>query len=275
MKSAHFPARAVALFAAVFATFAGAEEIGPDGLGSLPEVEVVFLGEVHDNPLHHAHQAAAVAALGANVLIFEMLTEEQAARLRPEHYGSAEEMAAVLGWDGSGWPDFAMYHPIFLAAPDAQVLGGGLDRDIVRRAVTEGAAATIPDWAEVFALGAPLPDAEQAARESGQAEAHCGALPPEMLPGMVEAQRLRDAALARAVLTAVVAIGGPVVVITGNGHARRDWGAPAMLARLLPDMPMLTIGQFELEASEDPPFDLWLVTEAADRPDPCLALRDR
>ncbi len=63
----------------------------------------------------------------------------------------------------------------------------------------EGAAAVFGAAAARFGLDAPLPEDEQAAREAEQAEAHCGALPAEMLPGMVEAQRLRDAALARAV----------------------------------------------------------------------------
>jgi hypothetical protein len=59
-------------------------------------------------------------------------------------------------------------------------------------------------------------------------------LAPEILPGFVEAQRLRDAALAEAALAALEAHGAPVAIITGNGHARRDWGVPAVLAVAAP-----------------------------------------
>ena len=104
-------------------------------------------------------------------------------------------------------------------------------------------------------------------------EAHCDALPEDILPGMVEAQRLRDAALARAVLAAMAETGGPVAVITGNGHARRDWGLPRMLARAAPDLTLVSIGQFEAPPEDDPPFDLWLVTTPAPRDDPCAAFR--
>ena len=44
-------------------------------------------------------------------------------------------------------------------------------------------------------------DSEQAAREAEQMAAHCDALPEDILPGFVEAQRLRDAALAEDVLS--------------------------------------------------------------------------
>ena len=56
--------RAVILTAALAcAGAAGAREIGPDGLDRLPEVDVIVLGEVHDNPVHHVHQARAVRAI--------------------------------------------------------------------------------------------------------------------------------------------------------------------------------------------------------------------
>ena len=76
-------------------------------------------------------------------------------------------------------------------------------------------------------------------------QAHCDALPEDMLPGMVAVQRLRDAVLARAVVRAMDDTGGPVAVITGNGHARRDWGMPAMLARAAPDLDVWVLGQTE------------------------------
>ena len=127
--------------------------------------------------------------------------------------------------------------------------------------------------AQAYGLTEPLTTPEQTEREAGQREAHCNALPEDLLAGMVEAQRLRDAVLADAVLKAWRATGGPVVLITGNGHARRDSGVPAMLAKAAPDLSVFSIGQYEESAPADPPFDLYLVTPAAEREDPCLAFR--
>lgn len=261
---------ALALTLCVCAAPAYAEQIQPEALAAL-SADVVILGEVHDNPVHHAHQAQAVAALAPAALVFEMLTPDQAALVTDANRGDAAALGAALGWEASGWPDFTMYHPIFTAAPDAKVYGAALPRDQVRRSVAEGAAAILGDEAERFGLTTPLPAAEQAEREAEQMAAHCNAMPADLMPGMVEAQRLRDASLARATVQAMAETGGPVAVIAGSGHARRDWGIPAALALAAPELSVLSVGQIEAEGVADPdqPFDLWLVTEPTPREDPC------
>lgn len=266
-------AGAALLLAAALAAPAGAGEIAPAALAALPPADVVILGEVHDNPVHHAHQAAAVAALQPAALVFEMLTPEQAARATPEARANADRLAAALGWEGSGWPDFALYWPIFAAAPGAAILGGGLPRETVRRAFAEPLPEIFGPGAAAYGLDRPLPVAEQAEAEAEQQAAHCNALPEEMLPGFVAAQRLRDAALARAVVEAHAATGGPVVLIAGSGHARTDRGVPAKLARAAPALRVLSVGQLEGRPAAAPPFDLWIVTPPAPRSDPCAAFR--
>jgi hypothetical protein len=251
----------------------GASAIDATDLYALPRADVVVLGEVHDNPVHHAHQAIAIEAVAPSAVVFEMLSPDQAGRVTPRLARSAEALGAILGWEASGWPDIAIYHPVFVAAGEAAIRGGAAPMDDVRRATREGAAAAFGPDAARFGIDAPLPEAEQALREAGQLMAHCNALPAEALGGMVEAQRLRDAWLARAALEAVEQTGGPVVVITGNGHARADWGVPRMLAAAAPELEVLTVGQFEEAAEARPPYDLWLVTEAVARPDPCAAFR--
>jgi len=250
-----------------------AAEINVGALDHLPRADVVLLGEVHDNPVHHENQARAVAALRPAALVFEMLTPDQAGRVDGSSRRDADTLAGVLGWAGTGWPDFALYYPIFAAAPEAVIFGGNLPRDQVRRAVYEGAAPVFGAGADRFGLTVPLPQPEQAAREAEQMAAHCDALPVDMLPGMVAAQRLRDAALARAVLQAIAQTGGLVVVITGNGHARRDWGVPEILRQAAPDLQLFSLGQYEDAAPFAPPNDVYLVTKGVARPDPCLAFQ--
>lgn len=270
------------ILALALALPARAAEITPEALDALPQADVILLGEVHDNPAHHLNQARAVAALRPKALVFEMLTPEAAAAA-PADRSDATALGRALGWDGSGWPDFALYHPIFAAAPEARLYGAEWPRDQVRRAVTEGAAVVFGPEAARYGLDRPLPAAEQRAREDEQFQAHCGAMPADLMAGMVQAQRLRDAALARAVVQAVEETGGPVVVIAGGGHVRRDWGVPAVLAQAAPGLRLLSVGQ--LEAAPDaepatapatasdpaPPYDLWLITPPEPRDDPCAA----
>jgi len=257
------------------AAIAQPRQIDTADLLDLPPADIYVLGEVHDNAIHHDNQAFAVTAIAPKAIVFEMLSEAQALAIRPELLGSEPDLRAALGWDATGWPDFAIYYPIFNAAKDALFYGAALDRALVRQAVSDGAAAVFGDGASLFGLDQVLDDNEQATREAGQMAAHCDALPVEMLGGMVEAQRLRDAALARATFAAFQETGGPVVVITGNGHARRDWGFPRDLEQVLPDPNILSIAQFESEPDNDTPFDLWLVTAPAEREDPCAAFKTK
>ncbi|MCV2882679.1 ChaN family lipoprotein [Actibacterium sp. XHP0104] len=244
-------------------------QIDADDLRHLPRADVVVLGEVHDNPVHHENQAAAVASIAPAALVFEMLDAAQAARITPALRGDADALGAELGWADSGWPDFALYYPIMAAVPQARIYGGAVPRADVRRSVSEGAAAVMGGDAAAYGLDLALPAEQQAAREALQQEAHCNALPPDLLPGMVQAQRLRDAALALAVDQALRDTGGPVAVITGNGHARTDWGLPAALRLVRADVSLLAVGQFETDPGADAPYDLWLITAPAEREDPC------
>lgn len=108
-----------------------------------------------------------------------------------------------------------------------------------------------------------------------QKNAHCGALPAEMLPGMVEAQRLRDAAFADAALRLVEEGFTPAILITGNGHARTDRGSPLYLKQAAPALKVISIGQIEVREGESDnaaPFDIVIYSAPFDRGDPCEAL---
>jgi len=110
------------------------------------------------------------------------------------------------------------------------------------------------------------------ARAVVMAEVHAGGLATVLLPGRVKGQRLRDAMLARAVVQALAETGGPVAVITGSGHARKDRGVAAELAQVSPKALVLSIGQLEEDPGPDAPYDLWLVSDPVARPDPCAEL---
>ncbi|MDA5093458.1 ChaN family lipoprotein [Aliiroseovarius sp. KMU-50] len=225
--------------------------------------DVVILGEVHDNPAHHANQTVMVKSIRPAAIVAEMLTPEQAAQLAkdPEAYRHI--------WNASGWPDYDMYLPIF-TAEDAPLFGAAVPRDVARMVYSEGIEAHFDGDALAYGLTDPLPEEQEAARLDLQFGAHCEAMPREALGGMIEIQRLRDATLAKAAIDAIDETGGPVVVITGNGHARRDWGVPSYIGRVRPDLTVFSLGQGEDGGMPDGGFDQVLDAPAVDRPDPCL-----
>ena len=262
--------------AIVLAPMAAAGPVPFTFLDDLPGADAVLLGEVHDNPTHHQLQTRAVESLSPTAIVWEMLTPEQASRL-PDDLTRSEVVARAIDWDGSGWPAFDHYHPIMLAAPDAVHLGSAVTRDQARRVFQEPLPDVFEDLfsrpADAFGLSEALTDTDQAAREALQAAAHCDALPEHLLPGMVDAQRLRDAALAAQVMQALEDTGGPVAVITGAGHARRDMGVPRKLAVAAPDLRVLSLAMLEADPGPDAPFDHWIVTDPQPREDPCAAFR--
>ena len=273
---------------AVVETATGRALDGPEALAAaLAEVDVVFLGEVHDNPEHHAGQAWLVDRLGPSGLTFEMIPAELEApleRLRAEGAGPAL-LGHALQWSERGWPDFAMYAPIFAAAPEAAVTGAEIGMEALGAAMRGGADAAareaIGASAALYRLDEPpAPEAAEAMAEALVA-AHCDAIPLDAARGMIGAQRLRDAALADAALRARALGGdGPVVVIAGSEHARGDRGAPAYLAAARPGLEILTVGFLEWDeaADADPaaaPFDFVWLTAPAERQDPCVAFRER
>ncbi len=235
--------------------------------------DVLILGEFHDNPHHHTRQAEIVADVEPKALVFEMLTTAQAARHNPG--ADAATLENAFGWADSGWPDFSMYYPIFAAAPDARVFGAGVPRDVARQAMTDGVAFAFGIGAGAYGLTTPLDPAKQGAREAFQMAAHCDALPLEMLPAMVDIQRLRDAELAKMAIRAFQLTGGPVVVITGNGHARTDWGMGPYLERVEPDISVLAVGQSEDGAPPQGTFDLVLDSPSVPRDDPCAVFKSK
>jgi hypothetical protein len=160
--------------------------------------------------------------------------------------------------------------PILEAAPQARIFGAGQPDADVARAMREGAAAAFGPDAATYGLDQPLEPEDQSAREAVQQAAHCNALRAEMLPGMVEAQRFRDAGLADAAVWARTMTGdGQVVVIAGSGHADRQHGVPALLAVAAPELEVLALGQFEAAPGEGEVFDTVLLAPAPPREDPC------
>lgn len=266
----------------------GAVLIPADVARRLTGADVVILGEVHDNPLHHRRQAYLLTAIDPEGVAFEMVPEALEAQLQDL---SADEMRDALDWDNSGWPDWSLYSPLFKSAAYLlerdeafRLAGGGVSREDIQTAMAEGAAAAWQREPDA-GLGDPLPEEERAAMKEEMIDAHCGHLPADMADGMIEAQRLRDARFALATLRARGSVWGGEgisVLITGNGHARLDRGVPRYLQRLAPGLKILTLGQIEKPPGgwgdidvNALPYDVVWFSEAAEREDPCEAFFNR
>ncbi len=226
-------------------------------------VQIVVLGEVHDNPDAHIGQARVVQDLKPTAVVFEMLSYADAQKI------NADRSIAPDLWANLPWPDYDLYRPVFEALGDATIIGTAVPRSTIQEVYDIGADAAFGATSAQFGLDRELAQAEQAAREALQFKAHCEAMPLDLMPGMVEVQRFRDASFAKAALEALDLYGAPVALIVGNGHARTDWGVPAMIGHARPDLRVHAIAF--AEASGDYPVDDLRVVPEAERSDPCAA----
>jgi uncharacterized iron-regulated protein len=202
-------------------------------LSSLKGAEVILVGETHDHPHHHALQAELIRRLAPRSVAFEMLNASQAAVAAGLLTTPSEGWGEALEWEARGWPPFELYRPIFEAARGvgAQLVAAHPDRATLQPLLTgEALPGALVD---ALKLNEPLPAEERAAQEAEIVAAHCGHAPPSLIGPMAQAQRLKDAWMARALLAAP----RPVLMIVGRGHTQPRRGIPWALERLSAPQP--------------------------------------
>src|SRR6516164_5169650 len=246
---------------------------------------IVLLGEVHDNPvmqrlrlevLRRAFEAGWRPAIAMEQFDREQQVDIERARMaRPlDADYLIEEAAKKHGKSINGW-NWEYYRPYVALSLQYGVplLAANLSRHDAQKIIELGYSAVFDDSMEhQLGLDRQRPSL-LAAQENEIDLGHCHALPREQLPAMARAQVARDAVMA-GVLREHAA--QAVVLLAGDGHARRDigvptWFDPLTLARVF------AVGFLE-RGDRTPPasaFDAVVITDAAPRPDRCATLRGR
>ena len=263
-------------------------------VGAAKAARYVLLGEIHDNPDHHRLQAGIIDDLveaGAEpAVVFEMIPETFADTLEALDGAGPQAMASLadtLNWSESGWPNFSIYAPIFESAlgHGLSMRAGNLDRGTVRRLSSDGVEAMPETERRRLGVDKPLDPLDEKALDAELSGSHCDLLPREALAPMRLAQRLRDGAMADAMVSAA-GKAGSAVLIAGAGHARTDRGVPSLLERKDPDGRSVAVQMVEVTSSESDepadygigrdrpaPYDFTIFTPRADISDRCAAMR--
>jgi uncharacterized iron-regulated protein len=248
---------------------------------------VVLLGEVHDNAQqHHLRLAALQRAFASGwrpAIAMEQFDREHQAdidRARLERPGDAQHVidaaAPPASRTGGGW-NWAFYRPFVELALryDVPLIAANLSNADTARIVRGGGYAAVFDEAAIAALGlgAPVAPEVQSAQEREIDAGHCRALPSSAWPRMARAQLARDAVMADALRRSARSRG--VVLLAGNGHARRDIGVPRWLGTL--KNRVFAVGYLETTDGSTPvtAFDAVVRTAPAERADPCAEFRRR
>jgi uncharacterized iron-regulated protein len=255
----------------------------------------VLLGEVHDNAAQHALRLAALrlrlAAGDRPALAFEQFDRERQAEIDRVRLEQPRNVEAIVALGAPNW-QWAYYRPFVQLAleHDLPIVAANLSRGDAMK-VASGGWSALFDTATQKALALDrLADDFVASHQQAVAQGHCNLLPADVLPAMARAQAARDIVLA-ASLRPYLARG--VVLLAGNGHVRNDLGVPVWLTPAERSS-VVTIGLLESDAHPEPAvdvdaaataagtggrptqrFDIVVATTAAERPDPCAALRKR
>lgn len=250
-------------------------------LKRLEDADFVLLGERHDHPVHHALQARIVEELQdraryPRAVAFEMIGMDQQLAV-VEHLsaspGDAEGLGSEIGWEERGWPDYTMYVPVVEAAldGDGQIVAANLPEQTTRTVFEAGPQALRPAVVSRTGLSRPFPISLARDLRSELNEAHCGRAPDEVIDGMFDVQRARDAVMADRLAAASGRGGG--ILIAGKGHVRSDRGVPWYLLHLDPSARIASVAFLERDQpgppSPDLPYDYVWYTTPFDRDDPC------
>ena len=227
----------------------------PDLIEAAAAADFVLIGERHDNRDHHRLQARIVGALQRDArrpraVAFEMIGADRqldVVEYLDQHPGDAAGLGAAADWGSHGWPAWALYEPIARAAlaNGAQIVAADLSEAEKRAVFDEGAQALRASFVRRTGLDRDFPAGltsdlrDGAARSSLRPETS-----PEVVRGMYQVQRARDAMMADRLAAASGKAGG--ILIAGNGHVRNDRGVPWYLARLEPEARTLSIGLVEV-----------------------------
>lgn len=256
----------------------------PDVLtAALQDYRVILLGEVHDNAEQHALRIEAlrrlVAAGGRPAIAFEQFDRERQAditRARLERPRDAAHLIEQAG-GAQSWR-WDLYRPFVQLALDFDlpIVAANLSRADAMRLSTEG-------WPAVSSLSATqvqsierMPPQFREAHQTEIQRGHCDLLPAAALPAMARAQIARDIVLAQSIRPFVER---GVVLLTGNGHVRKDIGVPVWLEadelKFAVSVGMIEQGDGRAGEELSPQFDLLVVTPSVVRADPCVELRKR
>ncbi len=252
--------------------------------------EFVFLGETHDNPVHHQSQAWIIDGLKARersaVVAFEMISQEQGKLIKNRNYNSVASLIAGLNHVPATWQYERHYTPIFesVIKADFDIRAASLDRQVIMAIARKGEAEIPAQIKTVLAMNTLAPE-HRASLQKEIEGSHCGMISEQMVSAMMLTQRVKDAFMAESLL------GGDAVdvkvLVTGSGHARNDRGVPKYIAQSRPNAKIVALAWLEVIPDSDAvndyaqywavdtlPFDYVWFTPRVDRPDPCERFRE-
>lgn len=250
----------------------------PELLHAIKQADVTVLGEIHDNPLHHARRAELLRMLPEprRTIVAEHMTSPLQMRPQPDLLQGLK----AAGFDDKGW-NWPVHQPLFATINELglPLWGGNISKADSKNIFKTKGESVSPDLSALLAKAALSEEGRQDLHREID-EGHCGAMPASMFDGMLAVQRARDASMAHAALQHL-----PAVVLAGNGHAWKHLGVPQIIFANRPALKVVSVLFLEhapfasgsealawLHRWSGKADYIWLGPEIS-RPDPCLSFK--
>ncbi|MGK5078106.1 ChaN family lipoprotein [Janthinobacterium sp. HLX7-2] len=243
---------------------------------TLPNPQVLLLGEVHDNAQGHRLRMAElqrrVAAGWRPVIVMEQFDRENQALLTRAARECADPDCIIRVMEQPRW-DWSLYRPVLDLAISYQLplIAANLSPVDASRIVRDGIKWSMPQAMLGTYLATPVPADILEGQKKEIQESRCNMLPDMMLDGIVNAQVARDIWMAKLIRDQAPR---DVVLLAGNDHVRKDIGVPRWLKLADPQLNVRSIGYLEQGGSSyRGAFDLTQTMAPQLRPDPCAKFK--
>jgi len=238
--------------------------------------DLIFVGEVHDNPEHHLIQVqilqALIASPGPVVVAMEFFQQGHQGALDRYLGGeiTEDEFLREVDWDESWGYDYLLYRPLLLMAKEKgiKVLALNAPAAIVKKVAREGLEGLDPDERDQLPRDIDLTvEAHRAyLRNIYRRHSHDDLKDFEHF---YEAQCVWEETMARNLSKYQKERGERLVVFAGNGHITHKFGIPDRAIRRFPAA-LVTIMPYPIgkkEAIEKETADyVWLTPDYPHRP---------
>ena len=210
----------LSIFALQFHSGALAQSDWRAQIPSLPNAELILLGEQHDASEHQELARLSVEVLASKKALSALVLEMADAGVSTEGMPIESSEAAVrarLKWNEVGWP-WSRYGPIVMQAVRAgvPVVGSNLPRSAMAAVMADDS------WDN------KVPSTVLAGHRERMIQGHCGLLPESQVPAMARIQVARDERMAQTASTWMRS-GKSVLLLAGAEHVKKDRGIPLLL----------------------------------------------
>ncbi|SDH20136.1 ChaN family lipoprotein [Janthinobacterium sp. YR213] len=243
---------------------------------TLPNPQVLLLGEVHDNAqgqrLRVEELRRRLAAGWRPVIVMEQFDRENQDLLTRAARDCADPDCIIRVMEQPRW-DWSLYRPVLdlVVSYQLSLVAGNLSPADASRIVRDGIRWSMPPAMVATYLAAPVPADILDGQQKEVQAARCNMLPDMMINGVVNAQVARDIWMAKLIRDQAPR---DVVLIAGNAHVRKDIGVPRWLKLADPQLNVRSIGYLEQGGSGyKGTFDLTQTMPAQPRADPCAKFK--